>query len=102
MAVCLLHCEGKPYMRRRLFSMLAAVAVACASVGAAVGGGGAQASASGAGTGAGAMAGAVTGTGSVAAAETYDWKNVRIDGGGFVPGIVFNQTEKNLVYARTD
>ncbi|WP_433343910.1 cellulose binding domain-containing protein [Micromonospora sp. CA-111912] len=37
-----------------------------------------------------------------AAAEPYSWKNVRIDGGGFVPGIVFNQTEKNLIYARTD
>ena len=37
-----------------------------------------------------------------AAAEPYTWKNVRIDGGGFVPGIVFNQTEKNLIYARTD
>ncbi|MEV8316614.1 xyloglucanase [Streptomyces sp. NPDC059900] len=32
----------------------------------------------------------------------YTWKNVRIDGGGFVPGIVFNRTEKNLAYARTD
>ncbi|NED58097.1 hypothetical protein G3I24_45300, partial [Micromonospora aurantiaca] len=37
-----------------------------------------------------------------AAAETYTWKNVRIDGGGFVPGIVFSRKEKNLVYARTD
>ncbi|MEV0753333.1 cellulose binding domain-containing protein [Streptosporangium sp. NPDC050280] len=83
-------------MRRRLFSMLAAVAVACASVGAAVGG--AQASASGAATKT-----VATGTGSAAAAaETYQWKNVRIDGGGFVPGIIFNQTEKNLIYARTD
>lgn len=36
------------------------------------------------------------------AAEPYTWKNVRIDGGGFVPGIVFNPTEKNLIYARTD
>ncbi|QGZ49081.1 xyloglucanase [Streptomyces sp. QHH-9511] len=36
------------------------------------------------------------------AADTYSWKNVRIDGGGFVPGIVFNRTEKNLAYARTD
>ncbi|WP_234104443.1 cellulose binding domain-containing protein, partial [Streptomyces venezuelae] len=33
---------------------------------------------------------------------SYTWKNVRIDGGGFVPGIVFNRSEKNLVYARTD
>ncbi|MFI1847193.1 xyloglucanase [Streptomyces sp. NPDC020480] len=30
------------------------------------------------------------------------WKNVRVDGGGFVPGIVFNRKEKNLAYARTD
>ncbi|MEU8263344.1 cellulose binding domain-containing protein [Micromonospora sp. NPDC048999] len=37
-----------------------------------------------------------------AASDPYSWKNVRIDGGGFVPGIVFNQTEKNLIYARTD
>lgn len=36
------------------------------------------------------------------AAATYTWKNARIDGGGFVPGIVFNRKEKNLVYARTD
>ncbi|MFG1757941.1 cellulose binding domain-containing protein [Micromonospora echinofusca] len=45
-------------------------------------------------------AGAPTAT--AAAAEAYAWKNVRIDGGGFVPGIVFNPTEKNLIYARTD
>ncbi|WP_218780876.1 hypothetical protein, partial [Streptomyces reticuliscabiei] len=38
----------------------------------------------------------------VGAADTYTWKNARIDGGGFVPGIVFNRTEKNLAYARTD
>ncbi|MFF7333024.1 cellulose binding domain-containing protein [Streptomyces sp. NPDC008150] len=36
------------------------------------------------------------------AADTYTWRNARIDGGGFVPGIVFNRTEKNLAYARTD
>lgn len=35
-------------------------------------------------------------------ADTYSWKNARIDGGGFVPGIVFNRKEKNLAYARTD
>jgi photosystem II stability/assembly factor-like uncharacterized protein len=39
---------------------------------------------------------------SAAAATQYSWKNVRIDGGGFVPGIVFNQKQPNLVYARTD
>nr|WP_308016540.1 xyloglucanase [Jidongwangia harbinensis] len=36
------------------------------------------------------------------AVDTYTWKNVRIDGGGFVPGIVFNRAEKDLIYARTD
>ncbi|WP_328352848.1 cellulose binding domain-containing protein [Streptomyces sp. NBC_00445] len=36
------------------------------------------------------------------AADSYTWKNARIDGGGFVPGIVFNRKEKNLAYARTD
>src|SRR5262249_11032066 len=36
-------------------------------------------------------------------AETYTWRNVAIGGGGgFVPGIVFNTTEQNLIYARTD
>ncbi|MDQ7905361.1 cellulose binding domain-containing protein [Phytohabitans sp. ZYX-F-186] len=39
---------------------------------------------------------------SAAASDPYNWKNVRIDGGGFVPGIVFNPTERNLIYARTD
>ena len=37
-----------------------------------------------------------------APSEAYNWNNVRIDGGGFVPGIIFNQTEPNLIYARTD
>ncbi|GIF14659.1 cellulose binding domain-containing protein [Actinoplanes teichomyceticus] len=37
-----------------------------------------------------------------AGTEPYTWKNVRIDGGGFVPGVVFNPGEKNLIYARTD
>uniref|UniRef100_UPI00055878A2 WD40/YVTN/BNR-like repeat-containing protein n=1 Tax=Actinoplanes subtropicus TaxID=543632 RepID=UPI00055878A2 len=41
-------------------------------------------------------------TASAAAADPYTWKNVRIDGGGFVPAIVFNPGEKNLIYARTD
>ncbi|WP_406471866.1 cellulose binding domain-containing protein [Streptomyces sp. NBC_01615] len=36
------------------------------------------------------------------AADTYTWNNARVDGGGFVPGIVFNRSEKNLAYARTD
>jgi xyloglucan-specific exo-beta-1,4-glucanase len=33
---------------------------------------------------------------------SYTWKNVQIVGGGFVPGIVYNQTQPGLVYARTD
>ncbi|MFW6638628.1 cellulose binding domain-containing protein [Nocardiopsis algeriensis] len=37
-----------------------------------------------------------------AAQESYTWDNVQIAGGGFVPGIVFNQTEPGLAYARTD
>ncbi|MFI5892390.1 cellulose binding domain-containing protein [Actinoplanes sp. NPDC051513] len=41
-------------------------------------------------------------TASAAAADPYNWKNVRIDGGGFVPAVVFNPGEKNLIYARTD
>ncbi|MFC7328704.1 WD40/YVTN/BNR-like repeat-containing protein [Marinactinospora rubrisoli] len=35
-------------------------------------------------------------------AADYQWNNVEIVGGGFVPGIVFNQSEPDLVYARTD
>jgi len=35
-------------------------------------------------------------------AQSYTWRNVQIVGGGFVPGIIFNQTEPGLVYARTD
>lgn len=37
------------------------------------------------------------------AAQTYTWQNVVSGGGGgFVPGIIFNPTEQNLIYARTD
>jgi photosystem II stability/assembly factor-like uncharacterized protein len=35
-------------------------------------------------------------------ADAYNWKSVQIVGGGFVDGIVFHPTEKNLRYARTD
>src|ERR1044071_7123209 len=38
----------------------------------------------------------------IAQAQTYTWRNVQIFGGGFIVGIVFNQTEPNLVYTRTD
>jgi xyloglucan-specific exo-beta-1,4-glucanase len=32
----------------------------------------------------------------------YTWRNVQIAGGGFIPGIVYNQAEPGLVYVRTD
>lgn len=35
-------------------------------------------------------------------AEHYEFHNVLIGGGGFVPGIIFNDAEPNLIYARTD
>lgn len=34
--------------------------------------------------------------------DSYSWRNVEIVGGGFVPGIIYNETEPGLVYARTD
>ncbi|MEK3735555.1 X2-like carbohydrate binding domain-containing protein [Paenibacillus sp. FSL E2-0230] len=38
-----------------------------------------------------------------ASSEPYTWKSVVTGaGGGFVPGIIFNQTEPDLIYARTD
>ena len=36
------------------------------------------------------------------ASQPYNWRNVAIVGGGFIPGIIFNQTTPNLVYVRTD
>ncbi len=36
------------------------------------------------------------------AASTYNWHNVAIGGGGFIPGIVFNPGQANQIYARTD
>ena len=32
----------------------------------------------------------------------FVWKNVKIGGGGFVPGLVFNDSVPNVFYARTD
>ena len=37
-----------------------------------------------------------------ASVPAYEWSNAAISGGGYVPGIVYNQTEPGLVYARTD
>ncbi|MEY9840995.1 WD40/YVTN/BNR-like repeat-containing protein [Streptacidiphilus sp. EB103A] len=45
---------------------------------------------------------AATSANSNSAQGSYTWKNAQIVGGGFVPGIIFNQSEQGLVYARTD
>src|SRR6266567_1603110 len=38
-----------------------------------------------------------------ALAQTYTWNNADTSGGGgFVPGIIFNPSQQNLIYARTD
>ena len=37
-----------------------------------------------------------------AATEKYVWKNVKVGGGGFIPGIVFSRVEQGLVYLRSD
>ncbi|RAJ44824.1 cellulose binding domain-containing protein [Kitasatospora sp. SolWspMP-SS2h] len=48
-------------------------------------------------------AGAAEPTGAAAVgSQPYSWNNVQIGGGGFIPGIVFNQGQQGLVYARTD
>ncbi|GAA1506162.1 hypothetical protein GCM10009677_43210 [Sphaerisporangium rubeum] len=65
-------------MRRKLFGLLAILMAACFT--------------------AGVEAPPVT----AAASDPYTFKNVQIAGGGFVPGIIFNQTQQNLIYARTD
>ncbi|MBB3113992.1 hypothetical protein FHS18_006108 [Paenibacillus phyllosphaerae] len=34
--------------------------------------------------------------------EPYSWGRVKVVGGGFIPGIIYNESEKDLIYARTD
>lgn len=47
--------------------------------------------------------GGLAGTTAAAPSDAYEWKNVVTGaGGGFVPGIIFNESEKDLIYARTD
>ncbi|MHA7581333.1 X2-like carbohydrate binding domain-containing protein [Paenibacillus vandeheii] len=47
--------------------------------------------------------GVLAGTTDAASSDSYQWKNVVTGaGGGFVPGIIFNESEKDLIYARTD
>lgn len=36
------------------------------------------------------------------AAAPYKWKNAQVVGGGYVTGLIFNQRERGLLYARTD
>ncbi|WP_440117241.1 WD40/YVTN/BNR-like repeat-containing protein [Paenibacillus sp. QZ-Y1] len=43
-----------------------------------------------------------TTTNVVQSAESYQWNQVPIGGGGYVTGVVVHPTEPNLVYARTD
>jgi hypothetical protein len=39
----------------------------------------------------------------IAWGQSYNWNNANTSGGGgFVPGIVFNPSQKNLIYLRTD
>jgi hypothetical protein len=57
--------------------------------------------------GAAAVAAAAVPTGAQAKAsghceDAYTWRNAIVNGGGWVPGIVFNETEADLIYARTD
>lgn len=40
--------------------------------------------------------------GPAGAQDKYDWRSVRIGGGGYVSGLVFHPAEKGLYYARTD
>jgi len=41
-------------------------------------------------------------SGQTAATTAYKWKNVQIVGGGFVDGVIFHPTAKDVRYARTD
>ena len=41
-------------------------------------------------------------TASAQSTTPYAWKNVQIQGGGLVSGVVYHPARKNLVYARTD
>ncbi|WP_202970554.1 sialidase family protein [Saccharothrix sp. ALI-22-I] len=50
------------------------------------------------------MSVATAGTANASAGPSgrYAWRNAEVVGGGFVSGIVFSQSERGLVYARTD
>ena len=44
----------------------------------------------------------VPGAGGAQGSGSYVWKNAPVAGGGYVTGLIFNQKEKGLLYARTD
>jgi hypothetical protein len=44
----------------------------------------------------------VSAEGTNVASQPYVWKNVKVAGGGFIPGIVFNTKQPGLAYCRTD
>ncbi|MBV6702726.1 RICIN domain-containing protein [Kitasatospora aureofaciens] len=46
--------------------------------------------------------GSGSGSGGAEGSGPYVWKNAQVVGGGYVTGLVFNQKEKGLLYARTD
>jgi photosystem II stability/assembly factor-like uncharacterized protein len=37
-----------------------------------------------------------------ASGEDYAWKNVKVGGGGYIPGLIFSPVEKGLAYLRSD
>src|SRR5689334_2343290 len=41
-------------------------------------------------------------TSSFAQSDAYVWRNVKVGGGGFIPGIVFSRVERGLAYLRSD
>ena len=49
-----------------------------------------------------AAAAVLTTAAAAAPASSYAWRNVRIDGGGFVAAVLFHPTTPGLAYARTD
>ena len=48
------------------------------------------------------LSSALTAAGQTPSATPYRWKSVPIVGGGFVDGVIFHPSEKDLRYARTD
>ncbi|MFA6118056.1 MAG: hypothetical protein WC729_28985 [Sphingomonas sp.] len=51
---------------------------------------------------AGLLSGTATAQQQDGSAAAYEWRNVKVGGGGFAPGIVFSPAERGLAYLRTD